>query len=257
MFESAPGKGAGYGWSGRPVAQKICFIRKEVKVATGSIQVDDYAWNRSASFLGLPYIAYFSQLMQKEQLPYLIGLISGENDEHAFNELMRYYYPGLLSFANSILNDRALAEEVIQDIFVQIWENKKTLPAINNLSNYLYRAVKYSCLAELSKKKRIHYGDLGESLAMAYTKSDSKILSEESLKYIAEAISKLPPRCRLIFRLIKDEGLKYSEVASILDISVKTVEAQMTIALRALSLSLQAAFPEYRNNFFSKKTGSS
>jgi len=202
-------------------------------------------------------LTYFSPRMQKEKLPYLIKRISGESDEPAFNELMRYYYPGLLSFANSILADRALAEEVIQDIFVQIWENKKTLPAINNLSNYLYRAVKYACFAELTKKKRIHYGDLGESLVMAYTKSDSKILSEESLKHITAAINKLPPRCQLIFRLIKDEGLKYSEVASILDISVKTVEAQMTIALRALSASLKAVFPEYRDKFFSKKSGSS
>lgn len=195
--------------------------------------------------------------MQKENLPYLIKLISGESNENAFNELMRYYYPGLLSFANSILADRSLAEEVIQDIFVQIWENKKTLPAINNLSNYLYRAVKYSCFAELAKKKRIHYGDLGDSLLTAYTKTDSKILSEENLKHIAEAINKLPPRCRLIFRLIKDEGLKYSEVASILDLSVKTVEAQMTIALKALSLSLKTAFPEYRARYFEKKPKSS
>ncbi|WP_300598080.1 RNA polymerase sigma-70 factor [Niabella sp.] len=190
-------------------------------------------------------------------MPYLIKLISGESNENAFNELMRYYYPGLLSFANSILSDRSLAEEVIQDIFVQVWENKKTLPAINNLSNYLYRAVKYSCFAELAKKKRVHYGELGESLVMAYTKPDSRILSEESLKHIAEAIGKLPPRCQLIFRLIKDEGLKYSEVASILDISVKTVEAQMTIALKALTLSLKALFPEYRNQYFEKKSRSS
>ncbi|MBZ4187975.1 RNA polymerase sigma-70 factor [Niabella beijingensis] len=195
--------------------------------------------------------------MQKADLPYLIKLISGEGNENAFNELMRYYYPGLLSFANSILNDRLLGEELIQDIFVQLWENKKTLPAINNLSNYLYRAVKYSCFAELGRKKRIHCDELGDSLIMAYTGSDSKLLSEENLKQIAEAVNKLPPRCRLIFRLIKDEGLKYSEVASILDISVKTVEAQMTIALRTLSLTLKNAFPEYRSNFFEKKSRSS
>ncbi|HEX7754923.1 MAG TPA: RNA polymerase sigma-70 factor [Niabella sp.] len=195
--------------------------------------------------------------MQKADLPYLIRLVSEDNCEHAFNELLRYYYPRLLSFANSVLNDRPLAEEIIQDIFVQLWENKKTLPAINNLSNYLYRAVKYSCFAQLGKRKRFQYVDFGESLMMEYTKPDSKMLSEENLKHITDAVNKLPPRCKLIFHLIKDEGLKYSEVASVLDISVKTVEAQMTIALRTLSQALAAFFPEYKNNFFIRKSKTS
>ncbi|AHF16917.1 RNA polymerase sigma-70 factor [Niabella soli] len=195
--------------------------------------------------------------MKRLDLPYLTRLVAEQSDENAFNELLRYYYPGLLSFANSILNDRSLAEEVIQDIFVQLWENKKTLPAINSLSNYLYIAVKYACFGHLKKKKRVCYNEFGESFAVAYTHSDSKMLSNENLKFIADAVNKLPPKCRLIFRLIKDEGLKYNEVAGILDLSIKTVEAQMTIALKSLAKTLEAAFPEYKNNFFIKKSRSS
>lgn len=78
----------------------------------------------------LKYIFYFSGLMKRLDLPYLTRLVAEQSDENAFNELLRYYYPGLLSFANSILNDRSLAEEVIQDIFVQLWENKKHCPPL-------------------------------------------------------------------------------------------------------------------------------
>ncbi|SDD04982.1 RNA polymerase sigma-70 factor [Niabella drilacis] len=194
--------------------------------------------------------------MQRTDLPYLIKWISEEGNEQAFDALMRYYYPGLLSFACSILNDRPLSEEVIQDIFVQLWVNRKTLPAIQNLSNYLYRAVKQSCYTQFAKRKKIHFEEPGESLPVAYTAPDSTLISRENLQQIADAVNQLPSRCRLIFRLVKDEGLKYKEVAEILDLSVKTVEAQMSIALKTLSRALEAAFPEEGRHFFRKKRSS-
>ena len=191
--------------------------------------------------------------MKKERLQYLIKLISENSEEFAFNELMRYYYPGLLSFAHSVVKDRQLCEELIQDIFVKLWENRKTLATINNLSNYLYISVKYSSFATLKKKKPIDYDGFGDSFPASYTNVDTRLISQENLLKVSDAINQLPPKCRLIFRLIKDEGMKYSDVAGILDISVKTVEAQMTIALKQLSEHLRPVLPEYRSIIERKK----
>lgn len=104
--------------------------------------------------------------MMEERVKYLIRMVAHENNQTAFEEMHKMYFAGLLSFAVSILKDRHLAEEVIGDVFVNLWTNRKTLPTVNNLSSYLYIAVKHACLNTIKSRsfneaaKRTIFGEV-------------------------------------------------------------------------------------------------
>lgn len=182
--------------------------------------------------------------MQSQRQLFLIQAISENSDEKAFDELFRIYYPGLLSYAASILKDRPAAEEICIDVLLKLWQNRSSLPAITNLSKYLYTAAKHASISYMRSKgykqqqQNLTIEEAGEYFEFELNNQDQKLINKETFEQINQAINSLPDRCRLIFRLIKEEGLKYSEVAELLDISVKTVENQMTIAMKKLTESL-------------------
>lgn len=182
-------------------------------------------------------------------------LIAEEDDEMAFKELFQKFYAGLLSFATSVVKDQQMAEEVVEDVFIKLWENRKTLPTITNLSYYLYVATKHASITCIQKKRRekaVSISGFEESFQFGFSNPASAMISGENLRAIDGAINSLPPKCRLIFRLIKSEGLSYLQVSSLLNLSVKTVEAQMTIALKKLGESLMYDLSEYMD-YFKKK----
>jgi|SRR5690606_15025087 len=179
--------------------------------------------------------------MHVQRLSYLIHAISENSSEQAFEELFREYYPALLSYTGSVLKDQQIAEEVCVDVLLGVWQNRKTLPTIKNLSRYLYISAKHAAISYMRSKdyknsqKNIDLDDLGESLPYELNNHELRLIDKETLSQVNAAISKLPARCRLIFKLIKEDGLKYTEVAQLLELSVKTVENQMTIATRKLA----------------------
>jgi RNA polymerase sigma-70 factor (ECF subfamily) len=182
--------------------------------------------------------------MLAEDVAILSLKISEQDDERAFEQLFLHFYPRLLSFALTYLKNRDWAEEVVEDVLIHLWEHRKVLPAIKNLTYYLYVATKNGALNCLKKNRRHASIDLDEaqSSAMQFHRHPENILiSEEIIRDIEKAISALPGKCQLIFRLVKEEGLKYREVADLLSLSVKTVEAQMSIALRRI----QETLPQY------------
>lgn len=185
-------------------------------------------------------------------------LIAEKNDENAFKQLFYKFYAGLLSFATSMIKDQQMAEEVVEDVFIKLWENRETLPTITNLSYYLYVATKHASLNCIQKrKKETHLTVQGfeESFRFGFANPASAMVSSENLKFIEDAINNLPPRCRLIFRLIKSEGMSYAQVSTLLNLSVKTVEAQMSIALKKLGESLIYDLSEYMDYFKKKVKG--
>ncbi len=201
-------------------------------------------------------ISYFLNNMNIAQLTILIA---EKNDENAFKQLFYKFYAGLLSFATSIIKDQHMAEEVVEDVFIKLWENRETLPTITNLSYYLYVATKHASLNCIQKRKRekaIPMSGFEDAFQFGFGNPASQMISGENLRAINAAISNLPPRCRLIFRLIKSEGLSYAQVSTLLNISVKTVEAQMTIALKKLGERLIYDLSEY-TDYFKKKVESS
>lgn len=186
--------------------------------------------------------------MHLRNLPELLVCIAERDDTKAFKEVFEHFFPGLLSFSYSVLQNRMLAEEVVEDVFIKLWENRQMLPTIKSLPYYLYVATKHASLNYLHQQRRTETAfleEMSEGLSFSFSSPEYNFISTENLHKIAEAINTLPPRCRLIFRLIKEEGLKHKEVAQLLGVSLKTVEAQMTTSLRKIVDILQITLPEY------------
>lgn len=182
----------------------------------------------------------------------LVILVAEKDDHLAFNELFRHFFPGLFPFAFAIVKDRQRAEEIIHDVFLKLWENRKMLTAIENISSYLFIASKNGCMNFMRKKKVIFTNTIEEELSYTLVTPESSLISAENMHLIQEAICSLPPKCLLVFRLIKEEQLKYAEVAKLLNISVKTVETQMMIANKRIAAALLESLPEYGSNIPSK-----
>ena len=142
------------------------------------------------------------------------------DDEVAFGELFKLYFPRLLLFAEAILKSREQAEEAVEDVFLKLWENRKVLSAINNINYYLLVAAKHRALDYLEKIKKqavigldeveVEFGDISVN-------PENALISAESVRIIQTIINDLPPRCKLIFRLVKEDGLKYREAADLLN----------------------------------------
>ncbi len=194
--------------------------------------------------------------MDEGRVKYLIHAVANEGNQTAFEELHRIYFSGLLSFSVSIVKDRHLSEEIINDVFVNLWTNRNTLLTIKSLSNYLYIAVKHASLNAIKSSsfttltKRTVLGEPPEEhySYMLYT-PEELLISNQNLKLISEAINTLPPKCRLVFRLIKEEGLKYKEVAELLGISAKTVQNHMIKAMSLIVSKLKELFPEHYRKY--------
>jgi RNA polymerase sigma-70 factor (ECF subfamily) len=150
--------------------------------------------------------------------------------------LFREYFQPLVSYAKSIIKLEADAEEVVQDIFFSLWKNKRKLNIHTSFSSYLYKAVHNNCLQQLKREKRkLQYQQ--EQINWKYNESMSpgEILQYNELyDKINSAVDELPENCKTIFKLNRFQGLKYSEIAEKLAISIKTVEANMTKALKHL-----------------------
>lgn len=157
-------------------------------------------------------------------------------DTQAFKELYDSCCTPLLQLAMAIVHTREMAEEIVADVFISVWKKKKDLNQVANLKWYLYAATRNISLNYLRKyahKKTVH---LDEAQLPEYeVDPEAQFISNEMMRHINTAISELPPQCRLIFRLVKEDGLKYREVAVLLNVSIKTVENQVGIALKKLT----------------------
>lgn len=159
-------------------------------------------------------------------------------DEKAFRQLFNHFASKLTRFAFSITQDKEAALEMMDEVFVKVWKNRSKLPDITNLKTYLYTSIKNASLNYLSQKARVHHNEFFDldNLPLADHQSPEQMLiAKEIFKKISNAVDSLPPKCRIIFRLVREDGLKYREVAEILNISVKTVDAQMVIAVKKIS----------------------
>lgn len=160
-----------------------------------------------------------------------------EGDIDSFKYFFDKYYSDLCNFVHIYLHDQALAEEVIQDIFVYFWENRQKLQISSSVKAFLYSASKFKSLnmlrdAQNQKKIMERIGKAEQS--HIHEQSLSYIDTEEFRKILDTAIKQLSPKCRKIFLLSKRQELSNREIAEQLGISVKTVENQMTIALKKL-----------------------
>lgn len=165
-------------------------------------------------------------------------------DELAFERLFRLFYERLCNYALAMLNDRDEAEEVVQDIFVSIWQKRESLVITTGIKPYLYRAVYNRCINSI-RHEQVKQQHKAVQLAAAeqYAQPARHLEQKELQDRISDALSHLPPECGRIFRLSRHEQLTYKEIADLLEISVKTVENQMGKALRILRSELADYLP--------------
>lgn len=158
-----------------------------------------------------------------------------EGDEHAFKALFHKYYASMCQFAYQILKDSDLAEETVQELFVRVWEKRAVLNIETSVSHYLFRSVRNHCLNQLQHQKvRQQYASRMMENAEQQIDWQPFYLEVDLMERIERSIASMPPKRQEIFRLSREQGLKYKEIADMLNISVKTVEAQMGLALKHL-----------------------
>ena len=165
------------------------------------------------------------------------------NDEQAFRQFFHLYSDRLFRFANAILQVPQEAEEVVSDVFLNIWQRRESLGAVKNINTYLYSAVRNTALNYLKKRNALESAATLEfidtSSELTVISPDKQLISKENLEAIARVINNLPPACRMIFTLVKEDGLKYQEAADILQLSINTINVQMSIALKKISQQIK------------------
>lgn len=173
------------------------------------------------------------------------------NDSAGLKLLYEEFSNQLLQFAFTIIPLKQVAEEIVEDVFIKIWEKRQRVAKIENLKMYLYittRNISYSYYRKYHKRKYVGLDELTLPCYQLNVTPEEIMISAQTLQSIQYAINNLSPQCRLIFKLVKEDGLKYKEVAQILQLSPKTVENQMGIALKKIHNALSA----YRSDFVKK-----
>lgn len=159
-----------------------------------------------------------------------------QGNEAAFVTLYKHFYPKLLRFAVVFLKNKEVAEEVTEDVFIKLWCNRTEVEKIENISVYLYVSVKNRCINALPlEKEYLDIDVIDENVTNNICDPYQQVVSNDLQEKISMAIEALPPRCKLIFKMVREDGLKYKEIAQILNISVNTIDAQMAIAVKKLS----------------------
>lgn len=161
-------------------------------------------------------------------------------DVKQFESLFRSSYVSLVRYAKKLIRDHDTAEEIVQDLFFRLWQNKEKLYIESSLNGYLFRAVHNSCMHHIEHLKVIDsYAHRMAERSPESPESPGDILHHKELQAkVARILEKLPERCGRIFCMSRFEGLKYSEIAERLSVSVKTVEANMGKALKEFRKAL-------------------
>lgn len=150
----------------------------------------------------------------------------------------------LIRFSMMYVHQKEAAEEIVSDVFVKCWLNRKSLADILNMDTYLFVAVKNQSLNYLKKYSHLHLVQVEDTqeIKLIKTFNPQEALEKKELLFkMEQSIEALPQQCRIIFRLIKEDGIKYKEVAEILNISPRTVQTQLFRAMK----KLHAVLSEY------------
>ena len=170
--------------------------------------------------------------------PFLISSLKRGNEE-AFNFLVDHYNKPLFGYALSLSNDNVIAQDILQNVFLKIWEKRKKINVQKSLLNYLFKSVYNEFLNQYKKNRskialEQKYFETLEKIALTTEEKSFEIL----IIKVKEEIQNLPPKCRNIFILSRKEGLTNIEISEFLNISVKTVEAHITKAFSVLRTRL-------------------
>lgn len=158
-------------------------------------------------------------------------------DEKAFQKVFEFYFPRLTRFAFTFLQSASYSDDMVMEVMETFWIKRASLQNIVNPQTYLYTCVRNKCIDFLRKKKDILAFDIdGEQLPQYFTNVNPEkiVLENELYNKIDNAVNALPVKTKMVYRLIKEDGLKYSEVATVMDISQKTVDYHLSNAMQMI-----------------------
>ena len=157
-------------------------------------------------------------------------------DPAAFEALFHAYHAPLCTSAHRYLGARDLAEEIVQEVFLFVWERRETWHVRTSVRSYLFTAVRNAAMSYLRHERvvRQREPEVRELHHARPTSPEADALDAEIAVAVQQAVSRLPARCRLVFTLNREQGLTYAEIAKVLGISPRTVEVQIGRALKSL-----------------------
>ena len=190
------------------------------------------------------YEPIYQPIRMEENDTVLVELL-GKRDETAFEQVFKSHFKVLHAYACTIVKEETMAEEMVQNVFLKLWERTETLTISGSVAAYLYRAVYHESLNYLKHQKVRSAYQLHVSYRMKdQSDNASKRLSLQELEArLQTAMNELPEQCRTIFQMSRFEELRYREIADRLGISIKTVENQMGKALKLLRVKLVDFLP--------------
>jgi RNA polymerase sigma-70 factor, ECF subfamily len=175
-----------------------------------------------------------------------------ESNQTAFEIIFLRFYADLCAYAQTILGNKDVSEEIVQDIFVKLWEIRESINIKSSLKGYLFRTVHNYCLNQIEswkvKEQYINNTSLAyynniHNIPFSGDYPIANLITQELTKQIKDSVEALPDQCREVFLLIRIKGLSYSEAAEKLNISVNTVKTQMSRAVAKLKDQLKEYLP--------------
>lgn len=158
----------------------------------------------------------------------------------AYDFLIDTYYKKLCSYAYTLTHNRFLAEDIVQNVLVQIWSNKKNINPLYPIKSYLYKSVYNEFINEYRRSKPVFFLEKKYLESVDFVVENTNENLDELIKLVEKEINKLPPKCKEIFLLSKKEGLTHIEISEYLNISIKTIEGHMTRAFKILREQLNS-----------------
>lgn len=174
-------------------------------------------------------------------------------DKSAFERLYRRYYDSMFWFARQMLGSADAAEDVVEDVFVMVWSSRSAMTNISNFKAFAYSSVRNACLNVLkssfvAKRDSMAEGDL--LVRPAESDPLDGMLRKELLEAIQGAINGLPPRCRIIFKMAKEDGMAHRDIATALGVTVSTVERQLLLAKDKIRRAIEPLTEKKGKNCF-------
>lgn len=170
-----------------------------------------------------------------------------KSDEQALSALYLRYWDKLFVTAAQRMDRPEDAEEILQDIFIRLWERRKELELSHSLSNYLAVAVKYKVIDYRAKQHRqnarITFSPLDDQLPIYQLSAEAILLEKELWESIQQSIGRLPEKCRMVFIMSRQDGKTYKQIGAELEISEKAVEAHISRALKGIRGDLVTGLP--------------
>lgn len=161
-----------------------------------------------------------------------------QGNQKKFRQLMELTADELLNFAMGFLRKKEVAEEIVSDVYVKIWNNRAEIVNIHNLKSYLFICVKNGCLSYLRKiknEKIVLLDEYQDFHFLSVEGPEDDALEKEVIIEIHKAIDALPPKCKLAFTLAKINGLKHKEIAEVMEVSEKTVNNHLVSAVKKIT----------------------